>query len=195
MLPAEILGQVYEQFLGKVIRLTKGGQAKVEEKPEVRKAGGVYYTPAYIVDYIVENTVGKLLEGKTPKRGRPKLRDSRSGLRLRLVPDRGLPVPLDWHRDWYVDDEPGEARPRPQPGALPRRRRPVAADHGREEAHPAEQHLRRGHRPAGRGGDQAFAAAEGLGGRIERDDLPTSCGCSTSGPCPTWAATSSAATR
>ena len=63
VLPAEILGQVYEQFLGKVIRLTKGGQAKVEEKPEVRKAGGVYYTPAYIVDYIVEHTVGRLLEG------------------------------------------------------------------------------------------------------------------------------------
>jgi len=67
VLPADILGQVYEQFLGKVIRLTKGHQAKVEEKPEVRKAGGVYYTPTYIVDYIVKNTVGKLLEGKTPK--------------------------------------------------------------------------------------------------------------------------------
>jgi type I restriction-modification system DNA methylase subunit len=64
-LPADILGQVYEQFLGKVIRLTAGHRAKIEEKPEVRKAGGVYYTPTYIVDYIVENTVGKLLEGKT----------------------------------------------------------------------------------------------------------------------------------
>jgi len=62
----EILGQVYEQFLGKVIRLTAGHQAKVEEKPEVRKAGGVYYTPTYIVDYIVKNTVGKLLEDGTP---------------------------------------------------------------------------------------------------------------------------------
>src|SRR5207248_4749736 len=61
VLPAEILGQVYEQFLGKVIRLTAGHQAKVEDKPEVKKAGGVYYTPAYIVDYIVKNTVGKLL--------------------------------------------------------------------------------------------------------------------------------------
>lgn len=60
VLSADILGQVYEQFLGKVIYLTKGHQAKVEEKPEVRKAGGVYYTPKYIVDYIVENTVGKL---------------------------------------------------------------------------------------------------------------------------------------
>ena len=66
-LPADILGQVYEQFLGKVIRLTPGHRAKIEEKPEVRKAGGVYYTPTYIVDYIVENTVGKLVEGKTPQ--------------------------------------------------------------------------------------------------------------------------------
>src|SRR5438552_1517381 len=61
-LAADILGQVYEQFLGKVIRLTECHQAKVEEKPEVKKAGGVYYTPTYIVDYIVRNTVGKLLE-------------------------------------------------------------------------------------------------------------------------------------
>ena len=36
---ADVLGEVYEQFLGKVIRLTAGHQAKVEEKPEVRKAG------------------------------------------------------------------------------------------------------------------------------------------------------------
>jgi hypothetical protein len=35
----EILGEVYEQFLGKVIRLTAGHQAKVEEKPEVHAAG------------------------------------------------------------------------------------------------------------------------------------------------------------
>ena len=68
MLPADILGQVYEQFLGKVIRLTAGHQAKVEEKPEVKKAGGVYYTPTYIVDYIVRHTVGKLLEDSTPKK-------------------------------------------------------------------------------------------------------------------------------
>ncbi|MBW2650918.1 MAG: restriction endonuclease subunit M, partial [Deltaproteobacteria bacterium] len=41
VLPADILGQVYEQFLGKVIRLTPGHRAVVEEKPEVKKAGGV----------------------------------------------------------------------------------------------------------------------------------------------------------
>lgn len=68
VLPAYILGHVYEQFLGKVIRLTEGHQAKVEEKPEVRKAGGVYYTPQYIVDYIVQKTVGPLVQDATPKR-------------------------------------------------------------------------------------------------------------------------------
>jgi hypothetical protein len=42
MVSADILGSVYERFLGKVITLTAGHRAKVEEKPEVRKAGGVY---------------------------------------------------------------------------------------------------------------------------------------------------------
>jgi hypothetical protein len=37
------------------------------QEPEVRKAGGVYYTPKYIVDYIVKNTVGKIIEGKSPR--------------------------------------------------------------------------------------------------------------------------------
>lgn len=67
VMPADILGSVYERFLGKTIRLTAAHHAKIEEKPEVRKAGGVYYTPKYVVDYIVENTVGKIIEGKTPK--------------------------------------------------------------------------------------------------------------------------------
>ncbi|HQJ52707.1 MAG TPA: N-6 DNA methylase, partial [Anaerolineae bacterium] len=66
MIAGDILGQVYEQFLGKVIRLTAGHRAVVEEKPEVKKAGGVYYTPTYIVDYIVEHTVGELIKGQTP---------------------------------------------------------------------------------------------------------------------------------
>lgn len=62
----ELLGSIYERYLGSTIRVTPQ-RVKVEEKPEVRKAGGVYYTPRYIVDYIVKNTVGKLIEGKTPK--------------------------------------------------------------------------------------------------------------------------------
>lgn len=64
-IPIHILGSIYERFLGSVIRATDK-RAVVEEKPEVRKAGGVYYTPEYIVRYIVANTIGKVIEGKTP---------------------------------------------------------------------------------------------------------------------------------
>ena len=71
VMPIEILGNIYEQFLGKTIRLTTSHQAKVEEKEEVRKAGGVYYTPQYIVNYIVKNTVGEKIKSldlsKDPK--------------------------------------------------------------------------------------------------------------------------------
>jgi hypothetical protein len=65
-IPIYILGSIYERFLGKVITTT-AKRAKVEEKPEVKKANGVKYTPEYIVRYIVENTVGKLIKGKTPE--------------------------------------------------------------------------------------------------------------------------------
>ncbi len=59
-IPISILGSIYERFLGKIVTTTDK-RAKVIEKPEVRKAGGVYYTPEYIVRYIVSETVGKLL--------------------------------------------------------------------------------------------------------------------------------------
>lgn len=104
-IPVEILGQVYEQFLGKVIRLTAGHQAKIEEKPEVRKAGGVYYTPAYIVNYIVKNTVGKLLEGKTPAEAAElKIVDPACGSGSFLL--GAYQYLLDWHEDWYASHEP-----------------------------------------------------------------------------------------
>lgn len=64
-IPIAILGSIYERFLGKVVAVSEK-RAKVIEKPEVRKAGGVYYTPQYIVRYIVSETVGKLIEGKSP---------------------------------------------------------------------------------------------------------------------------------
>jgi len=133
-IPVEILGQVYEQFLGSVIRLTPGGQAKVEEKPEVRKAGGVYYTPRYIVDYIVQNTLGRLLnpaenelsgqsspEGGAGANEPASTQPASSG----LTPDQALKLRvvdpacgsgsfllgayqylLDWHLRYYLSHDP-----------------------------------------------------------------------------------------
>lgn len=109
VLPADILGQVYEQFLGKVIRLTPGHQAKVEEKPEVKKAGGVYYTPTYIVDYIVKHAIGPLLDGKSPKQisggkaGPLRILDPACGSGTFLL--QAYQHLLDWYRDAYVAED------------------------------------------------------------------------------------------
>ncbi len=105
VLPADILGQVYEQFLGKVIRLTTGHRAVVEDKPEVKKAGGVYYTPTYIVDYIVKNTVGKLVAGKTPKQtAQIRILDPACGSGSFLI--NAYQYLLDWHLEWYQKNTP-----------------------------------------------------------------------------------------
>ena len=99
-LPVEILGSVYEQFLGKIIRITPAHHAKIEEKPEVKKAGGVYYTPQYIVDYIIKNTVGKLIEGKTPAEISPlKVVDPACGSGSFLI--GAFQYLLDYHKNYY----------------------------------------------------------------------------------------------
>ncbi|MGC9354250.1 MAG: Eco57I restriction-modification methylase domain-containing protein [Mariniphaga sp.] len=101
VLPVEILGNAYEQFLGKVIRITPAHHAKIEEKPEVRKAGGVYYTPQYVVDYIVKNTVGKLIDGKTPKQiSNLKICDPACGSGSFLI--GAYQYLLDYHKDYYT---------------------------------------------------------------------------------------------
>jgi len=105
VLPTEILGQVYEQFLGKVIRLTAGHRAKVEEKPEVKKAGGVYYTPSYIVAYIVQQTVGRLIEGKTPQQiSKLRILDPACGSGSFLL--GAYQRLLNYHRQWYEEHDP-----------------------------------------------------------------------------------------
>lgn len=97
IMPADILGSIYERFLGKVIRLTSEHRAKVEYKPEVKKAGGVYYTPSYIVDYIVKNTIGKQLENKSIKTaGDFRILDPACGSGSFLI------VAYQYLLDWYL---------------------------------------------------------------------------------------------
>ncbi|MCK4554885.1 N-6 DNA methylase, partial [Candidatus Parcubacteria bacterium] len=67
-IPADILGGVYESYLGHIAQNPiKAG--KERDKKEIktksrqkRKEQGIYYTPKFIVDYIVENTLGKKLK-------------------------------------------------------------------------------------------------------------------------------------
>jgi TaqI-like C-terminal specificity domain/N-6 DNA Methylase len=114
VLPADILGQVYEQFLGKVISLNDRHEAIIEEKPAVRKAGGVFYTPTFIVDYIIRETLGHQLEGRDAREVSGEL-GGRQARPLRVLdPACGsgsfliaaFQYLLDWYRDWYAANNP-----------------------------------------------------------------------------------------
>jgi len=101
VLPVEILGTIYERFLGRVVHATDA-RVKIEDKPEVRKAGGVYYTPQYIVEYIVKQTVGKLLaDCQTPAdAARLKILDPACGSGSFLL--GAYAALLEWHRAYYA---------------------------------------------------------------------------------------------
>ncbi|MBK8513441.1 MAG: Eco57I restriction-modification methylase domain-containing protein [Saprospiraceae bacterium] len=103
VLPVEILGSAYEQFLGKQIRIDSAHRARIEEKPEVRKAGGVYYTPQYIVDYIVEHTLGRVIteRASTPEAiSALRVVDPACGSGSFLI--GAYQYLLDWHLDYYT---------------------------------------------------------------------------------------------
>ena len=101
VLPVEILGTIYERFLGRVVHATEQ-RVKIEDKPEVRKAGGVYYTPQYIVNYIVQNTVGKLLaDCKTPADvAKLKILDPACGSGSFLL--GAYEALIAWHKAYYA---------------------------------------------------------------------------------------------
>jgi len=106
VLPVEILGSIYEQFLAKIVRFSRktknGHSVEIIEKPEVQKAGGVYYTPPYIVKYIVAQTIGKKIEGKTPDEvSKMRFLDPACGSGSFLV--GAYQYLLDWHLEYYLD--------------------------------------------------------------------------------------------
>ncbi|HEX8598645.1 MAG TPA: N-6 DNA methylase [Chloroflexia bacterium] len=101
MIPVEIMGQVYEQFLGQVIHVDEHRKVRLEEKPEVRKAGGVYYTPQYVVEYMVDRVLGGVLEGKTPQEvSKLRVLDPACGSGSFLV--GAYRYLLEWHRSRYI---------------------------------------------------------------------------------------------
>ena len=82
LIDADVLGRVYEQYLGHVaqvvqqrireyqLRLEKGFSPdeateeaiEVVERPQRRKSQGIYYTPSWVVHYIVRQTIGRFIK-------------------------------------------------------------------------------------------------------------------------------------
>lgn len=105
VISSDVLGNVYERFLGKVITLSNTHRARIDFKPEVKKAGGVYYTPDYIVEYIVKNTIGEIIKDKTPAQvEKIKILDPACGSGSFLI--AAYQYLLDWHLNYYITNEP-----------------------------------------------------------------------------------------
>jgi len=101
----ELLGAAYERFLGKEIALDARGRVELEDKPEVRHAGGVYYTPPWVVTEIVDRTVGPLLDGATPRTAENlRIVDPACGSGSFLL--GALDYLIDWHQNYY-EEHPG----------------------------------------------------------------------------------------
>lgn len=101
--PSDLLGQVYERFLGSEITFDGARNVKVELKPEVKKSGGVYYTPTYVVRYIVDKT----LSGRFPNvesRDRPKfsILDMACGSGNFLI--EAYDYLLRWYLQWHSNN-------------------------------------------------------------------------------------------
>ncbi|MBI1879183.1 MAG: hypothetical protein HYR94_13345 [Chloroflexi bacterium] len=54
-MPPDIMGNTYEQYLGKTLNLDASGQVTTADNLETRKKQGSYYTPQVIVRYLVDN--------------------------------------------------------------------------------------------------------------------------------------------
>jgi adenine-specific DNA-methyltransferase len=65
---ADVMGTIYEQYLGHRAQDPEGKQ--VVDKRAKRKAQGIYYTPQFVVRYIVGQTLGRLLEERDYEQAR-----------------------------------------------------------------------------------------------------------------------------
>jgi len=60
-MPTDVLGSVYENYLGYRLSQSKKG-VTISKDAKKRKEQGIYYTPTFIVDYIVKNALQPVLD-------------------------------------------------------------------------------------------------------------------------------------
>lgn len=62
VIDSDVLGDIYELYLGNVLRKTKKG-TQLSDSETHRREQGIYYTPEYIVEFMIKNTVLKYIKG------------------------------------------------------------------------------------------------------------------------------------
>ncbi|OGJ22296.1 hypothetical protein A3K73_04765 [Candidatus Pacearchaeota archaeon RBG_13_36_9] len=95
---ADILGHAYENYLSYKVTAKKKG---LEEERYKRKQSGIYYTPEFLVDYLVKSTLGELLK---------RCKSSAEALKIRVLdPACGsgtfLVRAFDEFKSWFMRHE------------------------------------------------------------------------------------------
>jgi len=104
-MPADILGSVYENYLGYKLSQSKKGLT-LDKSASKRKEQGIYYTPAFIVDYIVKNALQPVLDNCKSVNDLKKIKvlDPACGSGSFLI--KALEVIVEKYKEFnYEDDE------------------------------------------------------------------------------------------
>ena len=105
LIPADVLGQAYEQFLGEVIDLQPRRRVSINPRPDVTHAAGVYYTPSTITRYMVQHTLGDVLaNAPVSKADKIRILDPACGSGSFLI--AAYDYLLEWYLTKYVEKFP-----------------------------------------------------------------------------------------
>ncbi len=102
VIDADVLGNIYEQYLGHILKTTPK-RAKLSNGKAHRKEQGIYYTPTYVVDYIVKNTVGELAKDRKFDLKNIKILDPACGSGSFLMKAFDYLVTLDKKKNGEID--------------------------------------------------------------------------------------------
>lgn len=103
VIDAGVLGDIYELLLAHEIVIDSRGAVTIVEKPEVKASGGVFSTPKYVVDSIVERALTSLISGKSPTELAPiHIADICCGSGVFLL--AAYDYLLNYHLNWYLKD-------------------------------------------------------------------------------------------
>ncbi len=100
LISADVLGAIYEDYIGHILEDTTAGGVQIAESRETRKKGGIYYTPAHLVEYVVRDTLGELLKNcKSPEEvSRIKVLDPACGSGSFLI--KAFDIIKEWYEDY-----------------------------------------------------------------------------------------------
>ncbi len=99
-IPLPHLAAVFERYLGSKMRIAEGYRVMRDAKSAVREAGGIHITPQPVVTYMVGETIGNLVKGKTPRDvSEIHILDPVCGPGTFLL--AVYSYLLDWHLKWY----------------------------------------------------------------------------------------------